>query len=93
VNFDKPDFQLDVERVKLRPMSDRDEAPVLVPDVIEKWKEDQRAWNWMKGSGRKIRQHSGSRENGRLNIKTHEVREAGERFGHFEQVEVYNNVK
>jgi hypothetical protein len=93
VNFDKPDFELDVQSVKPRPMWDRDPAPSLGPDVIAAWKENQKAWKWKKDSGRKIRMHSGSRENGRLNIKTHEVREAGERFGHFEQVEVYNNLK
>ena len=93
VNFEKPEFQLEVQSEKLRSMKDRDQAPVQDAGVIAAWKENQKAWNWMKDSGRKIRMHSGSRENGRLNIKTHEVRDAGERFGHFEQVEVYNNAK
>jgi hypothetical protein len=78
---------------KLRSMSDKDPALVQAPEVIEAWKAQQVAWNWQKQTGRKIRQHSGSRENGRTNVRTFEVRVDGQRFGHFEQTEVYNNAK
>lgn len=90
VNFN---YQLQVQRVKPRPMKDRDPAPAVADSVITAWKENQKAWKWQKDSGRKIRMHSGTRENGRLNIRTHEVREAGAKFGHFEQELVYNNAK
>lgn len=93
VNFDKRDFVLQNKPKKLRRMDDRCQAPAVAADVILKWQEDAAAWKWQKDSGRKIRQHSGTRENGRLNVRTHEVREAGERFGHFEQEMIYNNAK
>lgn len=93
VNFEKGDLELKDKPKKLRRMDDRCQAPAVAADVIMKWKKDQAAWNWQKGSGRKIRQHSGSRENGRANVRTHEVRAAGEKFGHFQQEVVYNNLK
>jgi hypothetical protein len=93
VNFEKRDLVLKNKPEKMRPMGDRCQAPAVAADVILKWKKDQAAWNWQKGVGRKIRQHSGTRENGRLNVRTREVKEAGEKFGHFEQTMVYNNAK
>ena len=93
VNFEKRDLVLKNKPVKLRAMGDRDQAPAVGADELIRGLEEQAAWNWQKGVGRKIRQHSGTRENGRLNVRTREVKEAGEKFGHFEQTMVYNNAK
>lgn len=93
VNFNKRDLVLQNKPPKQRSMTDRCQAPAVTADEKIKALEDAAAWKWQKGVGRKIRQHSGTRENGRLNVRTYEVREAGERFGHFEQEMIYNNAK
>ena len=76
-------------RPKMRGMKDLDPAPIHAPEEIQKSREIAAAWRWQKGAGREIRQHSGSRENGRLNIKT----SYDEKLEVFTQVEVYNNLK
>jgi hypothetical protein len=80
-------------RPKLRAMWDKQEVIKLTSTDLQKWERIQQDWKWMKSAGSKIRQHSGSRENGRTNVRTYEVREDPKVPGHFEQEIVYNNLK
>ena len=74
---------------KQRPFKDRDLAPIWDQEIIQQWKANQRAWNWKKDAGSKIRQHTGDRENGRTNVRT----AYDSKKEVFTQEIVYNNLK
>lgn len=80
-------------RPKMRAMWDKQEVIKLTSTDLQKWKRIQSDWKWMKSAGREIRQHSGSRENGRTNVRTKEVRPDPKTPGPFIQEIVYNNLK
>lgn len=77
------------KRPKLRGFKDKDAAPIHEPEIIQAWKENQNAWKWQKDAGRKLRQHTGDRENGRTNVRT--SYDSTEEV--FKQEIVYNNLK
>lgn len=78
---------------KLRAMWDVDPAPPMSRETKKSLRRDAMEWKRMKWAGRLIRQHASSRENGRTNVRTFEVREDPKVPGEFKQELVYNNLK
>lgn len=79
------------KRPKLRGFKDKQPAPPMSREEKKKLRREAMEWKRLKWSGRLIRQHGPSRENGRTNVRTYETQKEG--LGEFKQEVVYNNKK